>query len=63
MTGVSIEPFTRADLEGLIALVAAKGWNEYSDDVERTQRALTVPGVMTLVGILGGQLVGVIQVQ
>lgn len=63
MTDISIKPFTRAHLEGLIALVAAEGWNEYSDDVERTHRALTAPGVTTLVAIAGGHLVGVIQVQ
>jgi ribosomal protein S18 acetylase RimI-like enzyme len=63
MTEISIEPFTRAHLEGLSALVAAEGWNEYSDDVDRTRRALTAPGVTTLVAIAGGRLVGVIQVQ
>lgn len=63
MTEISIEPFTRAHLEGLIALVAAEGWNEYSDDAERTHRTLTAPGVTTLVAIAGGHLVGVIQVQ
>ena len=41
MTKVSIEPFTQTHLDGLIALVAAEGWTEYSDDVERTHRALT----------------------
>jgi ribosomal protein S18 acetylase RimI-like enzyme len=63
MIEVSIEPFTRAHLDGLIALVAAEGWNEYSDDVERTYRALTAPGVTTLVAIARGHLVGAIQVQ
>jgi hypothetical protein len=28
MTGISIEPFTQAHLDGLIALVAAEGWTE-----------------------------------
>ena len=36
MTEISIEPFTHAHLDGLIALVAAEGWTEYTDDVERT---------------------------
>jgi hypothetical protein len=43
MTEISVEPFTQAHLDGLIALVAAEGWNEYADDVERTRRALTRP--------------------
>src|SRR5215216_5448433 len=63
MTEVSIEPFTRAHLAGLIALVAAEGWTEYSEDVERTHRALTTPGVTTLVAIARGHVVGAIQVQ
>jgi ribosomal protein S18 acetylase RimI-like enzyme len=63
MTEISIEPFTLAHLDGLIALVAAEGWTEYTDDVERTRRALTSPGVTTLVAIAGGHLVGAIQVQ
>ena len=63
MTETSIEQFTQAHLDGLIALVAAEGWTEYTRDVERTRRALTAPGVTTLVAIAGGHLVGAIQVQ
>jgi GNAT superfamily N-acetyltransferase len=63
MTEISIQPFTQAHLDGLIALVAAEGWTEYADDVERTRRALTAPGVTTLVAIAGAHLVGAIQVQ
>jgi ribosomal protein S18 acetylase RimI-like enzyme len=63
MTEISVEPFTQAHLDGLIALVAAEGWTEYADDLERTRRALTAPGVTTLVAIAGGHLVGAIQVQ
>jgi ribosomal protein S18 acetylase RimI-like enzyme len=59
----SIEPFARAHLEDLIALVAAEGWTEYSDDAERTYGALTAPGVTTLVAVAGGQVVGAIQMQ
>ena len=44
MTEISIEPFTRAHLDGLISLVAAEGWTEYAEDVERTHRALTDAG-------------------
>jgi ribosomal protein S18 acetylase RimI-like enzyme len=63
MTEPSIEPFTRAHLNGLIALVAAEGWDEYTADVERTRRALIAPGVTTLVAIVGGRVVGAIQLQ
>jgi hypothetical protein len=63
MTEASIEPFARVHLAGLIELVAAEGWAEYTDDVERTYRALTAPGVTTLIAIAGERVVGVIQVQ
>ena len=41
MTDVSIEPFARAHLDGLITLVAAEGWTEYTEDAARTHRALS----------------------
>jgi ribosomal protein S18 acetylase RimI-like enzyme len=63
MTEASIEPFARAHLDGLIALVAAEGWTEYADRVERTYRALTAPGVTTLVASVDGRVAGAIQVQ
>ena len=47
----------------MIALVAAEGWTTYTEDVERTYRALTAPGVTTLVAIAGERVVGAIQVQ
>jgi hypothetical protein len=43
--------------------VAAEGWAEYADDVERTYRALTAPGVTTLVAIADGRVAGAIQIQ
>lgn len=36
MAGASIEEFAQAHLDELIALVAAEGWAEYAQDVERT---------------------------
>jgi ribosomal protein S18 acetylase RimI-like enzyme len=63
MTELSIEPFTQAHLDQLIALLAAEGWSEYSDDAGRTYRALTAPGVTTLVAIAGKHVVGAIQLQ
>jgi ribosomal protein S18 acetylase RimI-like enzyme len=63
MTEPTIEPLTPAHLDGLIALVTAEGWTEYTDDPERTHRALTAPGVTTLVAVAGQRVVGAIQVQ
>jgi ribosomal protein S18 acetylase RimI-like enzyme len=63
MTEASIQPFTQAHLDELIALVAAEGWNEYADDAERTYRALSARGVTTLGALADGRVVGAIQVQ
>jgi ribosomal protein S18 acetylase RimI-like enzyme len=63
MRAFSIDLFERAHLDGLIALVAAEGWTEYADDVERTYRALTAPGSTTLLAIADGRVVGASQVQ
>ncbi len=63
MTEISIEPFTEARLDELLALVEAEGWTEYTDDIERTRRALAAPGVTTLVAVAAGHVVGAIQVQ
>jgi ribosomal protein S18 acetylase RimI-like enzyme len=63
MTEALIEPFAEAHLDQLIALVAAEGWTEYADDAQRTYRALTAPGVTTLVAIADGRVAGAIQVQ
>ena len=63
MTHVSIEPFAQPHLDGLIALIAAEGWTEYTEDAERTYRALSARGVTTLVALADGRIVGAIQVQ
>jgi ribosomal protein S18 acetylase RimI-like enzyme len=63
MSKATIELFAPAHLHGLIALVVAEGWTEYADDVQRTYRALTAPGVTTLVAIMDGQVAGAIQIQ
>jgi ribosomal protein S18 acetylase RimI-like enzyme len=63
MTDVSIEPFAKAHLDGLIALIAVEGWTEHTEDAERTYRALSARGVTTLVALADGRVVGAIQVQ
>jgi GNAT superfamily N-acetyltransferase len=63
VTEPSIEPCADGHLEGLIALVAAEGWTDYTEDTERTARALSAPGVTTLVALADGRVVGAIQVQ
>jgi ribosomal protein S18 acetylase RimI-like enzyme len=63
MTELSIQPFANDHLDGVVALVGAAGWSEYTVDAEQTSRALTAPGVTTLVAVHDARVVGVIQVQ
>ena len=63
MTEASIEPFAPAHLDGLIALCAVEGWTEYTDDPQRTARALSGRGSTTLVAVADGRVAGAIQVQ
>ena len=63
MTDISIDTFARTHLDRLVALVDGEGWTEYSEDPDRTYRALTAPGTTTLVATAGGRVVGAIQVQ
>ena len=63
MSELSIEPFDGTHLDGVVALLVAEGWSEYTVDIERTCRALRAPGVTTLVAIDDGRVVGAIQVQ
>ena len=63
MTAIAIQEFCSGDLDGLVELVGAEGWTEYSDDPDQTYRALTAPGTTTLVAKAGERVVGAIQVQ
>ena len=56
-----IRLFQPADLDGIIALCAAEGWPSFPEDPARAQRALTAPGVTTVVAIDGGAVVGFAQ--
>ncbi|HET9120346.1 MAG TPA: GNAT family N-acetyltransferase [Solirubrobacterales bacterium] len=55
--------FERNHLDGVIALVNAAGWETYSEDPERTYRALAAPGSTTLVALEDGRVAGLIQLQ
>ena len=45
--------FAPPHLPGIIALTAAEGWLSLAGDAERTERALTAPGVYVLVALDG----------
>lgn len=58
---VSVVPFDRAHLSGVLALFAAEGWS-YADDAERAWRALTAQGSTCIVALVDGSVVGVAHV-
>ncbi|HLI67582.1 MAG TPA: GNAT family N-acetyltransferase [Caulobacteraceae bacterium] len=56
-----VRPFQPGDLEEVIALCAAEGWPSLPTDPARALRALTAPGVTTVVASDGGAVVGFAQ--
>jgi predicted N-acetyltransferase YhbS len=63
MSETEVRAFERDHLDGVIALVDAAGWETYSEDPERTYRALAAPGSTTLVALEDGRVAGLIQLQ
>jgi ribosomal protein S18 acetylase RimI-like enzyme len=61
VSDVTIESFRPGHAEAVSALCLAEGW-ELWDDPQRVARALTAPGVTTLVALRRHQVVGAIQV-
>jgi ribosomal protein S18 acetylase RimI-like enzyme len=58
-----VRRFRSGDLDAIIALCAAEGWPSFPQDPARAQRALTAPGVTTVVADEGGRVVGFAQLQ
>ena len=57
-SGLRYVDFRREHLEGVIALCEDEGWPSFPEDPARAQRALTAPGVKTVVAIEDDVLVG-----
>jgi ribosomal protein S18 acetylase RimI-like enzyme len=53
--------FEVGDLDAVIELCAAEGWESYTADAERTCRALSATGVITVVAVEGGKVCGFAQ--
>ncbi|MBB5235763.1 GNAT family N-acetyltransferase [Deinococcus budaensis] len=51
----------REHLPGVMALCGAEGYGSYTEDAGMTWRALTNPGVTTLVAVQGDRVLGVAQ--
>ena len=58
---VEVRLFTPDDLGGVIALCAAENWPSFPEDPARALRALTAPGVTTVVAADGSQVAGFAQ--
>ncbi len=56
-----VRPFEPADLDGVIALCLAEGWPSYPEDPARALRALTAPGVTTVVAAEASRVIGFAQ--
>lgn len=55
---MEVRAFAESDLEGVVLLAAAEGWPSLSTDAARALRALTAPGVLTVVAISEGKVIG-----
>ncbi len=53
--------FERRDLNDVIGLCKAERWESYVVDPERTYRALSAPGVITVVAVEKGKVLGFAQ--
>jgi len=55
---MEIVPFEERHLAGVVTLCRAEGWPSFGNDPALAQRALTAPGVATVVAIADGEVVG-----
>ena len=60
---MEIRLYTLSDLAGVIRLCELEGWPGFPEDPPRANRALTAPGVTTMVAVDGGDVVGFAQLQ
>jgi GNAT superfamily N-acetyltransferase len=63
LSEIGVESFERNHLDGALALFAAEDWETYTEDPERTYRALAAPGATTLVAVEDGVVAGIVQLQ
>ena len=60
---MNIRPYTPDDLAGVLQLCRKEGWPTFVEDPGRANRALTAPGVTTMVALDGGGVIGFAQLQ
>jgi ribosomal protein S18 acetylase RimI-like enzyme len=57
----TVRPFAPEDLDGVVALCTAEDWPSFPEDPARAFRALTAPGVTTVVATEGPAVIGFAQ--
>lgn len=60
---MDIRRYTAADLPGVFRLCDLEGWEWLQADPAKAHRALTAPGVTTMIAVEAGELVGFAQLQ
>lgn len=60
---MEFERYERGHLDGVLSICSEEGWKSYTSDAERTHRALTAPGVTTIVAVDQGEVCGFAQLQ
>jgi ribosomal protein S18 acetylase RimI-like enzyme len=60
---LELRRYSLDDLPGILKLCEAEGWPSFPEDPDRAHRALTAPGVTTVVATAGAELVGFAQLQ
>jgi ribosomal protein S18 acetylase RimI-like enzyme len=58
-----IRRYSALDLPGVLRLCAFENWPSFREDQARAHRALTAPGVTTMVAVEGERLLGFAQLQ
>ena len=60
---IQYELISRGHLPGIISLCEAEGYESYTEDAELIWRALSAPGVTTVVAVEGDTTLGFAQIQ
>jgi GNAT superfamily N-acetyltransferase len=58
---MDVRRFQPEDLSGVIAVCVAEGWPSFPENPARAGRALTAPGVTTVVATEAGEIIGFAQ--
>jgi ribosomal protein S18 acetylase RimI-like enzyme len=60
---IEYRPIRKEDIPGVMKMCEVEGYTSYCTDGQTAWRALTAPGVCTVVAVDGGQVVGFVQMQ